>query len=444
MENKQTIKKLIPLVLLAIVILVGISLLVKGLFKPKDNNNIIYLSNGRLYLLKNDKELGRSELEDVVYNNNDSSIFLYKNENDLYLYNKDSKKVLENARKYVFADNDVLVQDINGALYLYKKGKAEKLDDNIHDLLFGTSKNVYYIKTNKIVKYNFKSKKSEEVTDKSVKSYDIYDENMLYVTSDNIIRKIKMNQEKIDLIADPGFKYYSKKGNDLYYTNSKNELYLNKNGKNKLISSECSSVIDYNEEKEYIIYTKNDGKAYLYYSNKESSLFNQAVLLNRVVVTSKDIYALDVSGIVHKVNNKGEIEDVDNNVYGSLMEYKDHVIYMKYNTEKNYNELYEYKNGKKKLLKEKVKGQSVLVDSTNNLIYYLDDDGNFYSYKNKEKQIDSQVYLYYPLENGKVYYIKDYKTSRAYGDLYLYSKKSKLVKNKVSAITGLNNAIEKE
>ncbi len=437
MKIELKIKQLILPVLLLIVVLVGIFLLNKFLFKSKQEN-MIYLSNGRLYLFSNDEKLGRGQIKDIIFNENNPLTFLYKNENDLYLYNKVSKKILENARNYIFAEDSILIQDINNALYLYKKDNLNKIDDNINQILSANSKNIFYIKGNKIIKYD---KKAEEAINKTIQKYNVYDDNVIYMTLDNNIKKYNMSKEIDDTITESGLNYYSKNGNNLYYITSSNKLFLYKDGKSYEITANCNSVIDFDEEKNFVLYTKSDSKTYLYYNNDEIILFDQPILINKILFINDNIYVQDSNGNIYEIKNENK-EIIDDNAFSNFLEYNNSLLYIKYNKEKNYNELYGYKNNKKILIKEGVKSQSIVIDSENKIIYYLDDDNNLYLYKNKEKQIDSNIYKYYLLDNKKVYYIKDYISSKAYGDLYSYNRKSKLVKNKVADITYLKDIIE--
>ena len=256
-----------------------------------------------------------------------------------------------------------------------------------------------------------------------------------------ILKNIILQVEK--QIVKSGSKCYSKKGNDLYYLTSNKELFIYKDGKSKNITTDCNSVVAFDEEKNYIVYTKNDSKTYLYYNNKETLLFDQSNLFKKILIIKNTPYIQDSNGIVYEIKKENKT-NIDENAYSSFLEYNNSLVYLKYNKEKDYNELYEYKNGDKKLIKEKVKGQSLFTDVDNKAMYYLDNSNNLYSYTNKEKQIDSNVYKYYTSNNKAVYYIKDYKLSKAYGDLYLYKNKSELVKNKVTAVAGLDNAIGNE
>ena len=91
MKNKK------KFILLGILILIIIIVIIAFVIKKTPKQNLIYSSNGRLYLLADNKELGRGKIESIKYSH-DTDIFLFKIENDLYLYKDDAIKIIENAK----------------------------------------------------------------------------------------------------------------------------------------------------------------------------------------------------------------------------------------------------------------------------------------------------------------------------------------------------------
>ena len=109
---------------------------------------------------------------------------------------------------------------------------------------------------------------AEEVVNKTLQEYNVYDDGIIYLALDNSIEKYNFATGEKNSIVKSGFKYYSKNGKDLYYIDSNKDLFVYKDGKSKKLAAKCNIVADYDEEKNYVVYTKNDSKTYLYYDGK--------------------------------------------------------------------------------------------------------------------------------------------------------------------------------
>ena len=436
-------KRIIIIGIIIILLIVGIISVILLLKKDK-NKELVYLSNGRLYFYnkKDNKELGRGELSSVVFSQKDHSIFLYKIENDLYLHNKKEEKIIENAKDYNFVEDKIVVIDINNKLNIYDK-ELKEIEEKI-DKFVGVSENlVLYIKDLALISYNAKDDKKETIDDKVYATHLTEDKKSVVYLKDTTLTKYDLTSNKeVELVKEVGLYNCDESCNKLYYLNRDNKLFYYDGKESEEIAKKVMMIQKYDFKNNYIIYTKEGNKNYIYLTSKgEEKELSDITLPKDLKVSKENIYYQSFDGTIYTINTKSlDIEKFKENSFDNIHLTKNGFVYSAFEDEKNIL----YIDDKK--IAEDIIPSSTVVDEKNDIIYYLkkeDEQNHLYRYsKDKEELIDKNIYKYYALDNKEVYYIKDYKLTKEYGDLYKYKKKTEKVLEKVNDIIGFENLIE--
>ncbi len=436
-------KKIIIIGIIVLVLIIAILCTVL-LLKKEKNVELVYLSNGRLYLYnkKESKQLGRGELASVVYSPKDHSIFLYKVENDLYIHNKEEQKIIENAKSYYFANDKVIVLDINNKLSIYDQ-ELKEIEEKINSIIGVTDDNVLYTKDTSLISYNVNDDKKETVASNVFTAYLTQDKkSVIFSKKQTLIKYNIENKKEEELINNNTMYYCDDSCNHLYYLDKDNELYYYDGKESKEIDKGVSIVIKYDFNNDYIIYSKKANELFIYSSKKKEAKELKDISSPREILNLNNIlYYQTFEGIIYKIDkDKLELEKLSDDLYDNIQIMQGKLLYHKF--EEGKNDLYL----EDKKIVEDIIPSFTRIDDKNNTIYYVkkeDNENSLYKYENeKETLIDKNIYKYYLLDNKEVYYIKDYKQTKAYGDLYKYHKEPEKVIEQVTDVIGFENLIE--
>ena len=445
MKNK--VKKIITMI---IILLLVITLLLVVILKKNKNNTLVYLSNGRLYSLKDKKvkELGRGELSSVKFFDNNKNKYLYKIENDLLLYDKEPKKILENAKEYFIKKDSFVITDINNKLYLYDK-ELKELEENITTMYNSPDDLIIYSIKQKVYSYNLKDGSKKEIcsqcpwiTTSKENSF------FIYINNKNSLIKKDIDSDKEDQIAENVTSYKTNDSLDkILYIDNHNTLYYLDNKKSKEVTDKVQSIQFTDYENDAIAFTREGNESYLYLNGKNIEFDKKSNVL-QIIKGEKELYILTDKGKIINYNPKTEkLDTFADKVYSKMHLTKKGFVYEQYDDSNNENVLYLVENGKSNEICKGIVNDSIEVNRKENIIYYLKKDKEnsniLYSYNKKETKIDDKVYKYYVLENKEIYYIKNYKAAYEYGDLYKFNKKAEMIQEKVSDVVGFNGIKER-
>ena len=439
MKKKKIIIKgiliLVPIIAITCTILI---------LKKEKNVELVYLSNGRLYLYdkKRSKQLGRGDLTSIVFHSKDPGVFLYKIENDLYIHNKKEQKIIENAKKYYFTNEKIIVIDINNKLFIYDK-ELKEIEEKIDDIVAVTDNDVLYTKDTLLISYDVKNNKKRTIASNVFGAYTTQDKkNVLFFKKQKLIKYNIKNKKEQELVNNITIYYCDDSCIHMFYLDRDDKLYYYDGKITKEIDKNVSIIIKYDFKNDYIIYSKkaNDMFIYLPKKNKVKELKNISSP-REVIGLNNKLYYHTFQGKLYEINIETLMSrKLSDDIYDNIQIMQNRLLYHKY--EKDKSNLY---LGDKKIADDVV-SSFTRIDAKNNLIYYIKKEDNkniLYRYRNgKEELIDKNIYKYYLLDNKEVYYIKDYKQTKAYGNLYKYSKEPKKIIEQVNDVIRFESVIE--
>ncbi len=465
----------------AVVVLLLLVVIVKGLFGSKDvEYPVIYNnSDSDLYLMttkvkSQDKAVKLSSgdsASDVTYANNTNRYVLFIKNESLYLYDakkKDetTKLVSDVSSTYGFTEDDkyVVAMDEDGTLYSYNFGKdKEKLDSDVARVYDASNTKILYAKDDDLYIRSLNAKKDDRVKVTDEFSYPSLSEdgkNIVYINDDGDLYLYTISKKDGKKVASDVLSYIcdTKSCTNMYYMVQDGSdtiiyYYNGKEGK-KIVEEATIQAVDV--DKQLLVYTtEDDDESTLYFKKGSAEAAKIEDDLDGIrtvrIFNGKEIYYVTSDGEVkyakisgNKVTGvKSLAEDA-----GSLYEYKNGYVFVAdVPKDKSLGDLYFASNGKAKKVDSDVNTYLIKVSNDGSKVYYMKDyknSGDLYvSSGGKGKKIDSDVYTFQYIKDNLIYYIKDYSTSKSKGDLYRYTGKSVKLAEDVTRIAYTPNSFTK-
>ena len=438
-------------IITTIIIILALTFLIIKVVLKKDQNNLVYLSNGKLIAYINEEkiELGKGSLSSIKYKEDDKSKFLYKIENDLYSFDNTSTKIEQNIIDYDYAGNNIVFVDIYNNLYYYHK-EVKKIDEKISKYLTYYNNKIFYTKNMELYYYDISNEKTEKITNIVGEAYPTKDKTKItfVVGKDNKLTMIDLKKLKEINIVDKVRMY---KCNDdcskVYFISKENELYYY-NGKKALkLDDKVTMINDVNFEDGYVLYQNdnNEHNIYTEETSKSIKVSEKEDIIKNIRIINKRTYYLSSSGKLSYIEKDGSQKELSDNIFDNFYEYDGGIVYVKNEDSKGI--LYLYKNDKETKIDEEIIPNTITADVKNKIIYYqkkVNAKSILYKYhKKKSQKIEENVYNYYPLDNKTLYYLKDFDEAKNNGNLYKYNKKSKLIEKNITDLFIFDNILER-
>ena len=426
---------------------------------------VVYKKNGGdLVLLhkKNQLELSKEDsTNDILYANNTDRYVLYIKNSSLYLYDAKKKenitKIISNVRYYYFSSDDkhVVSVDEEGSLYSYNHKKNEKLVSGIDTVKAVTDKLVVYVKDGSLYTKGLNAKKDDKKKiDKNFgKELSVIDNYLIYIDGNKKLKLYNTKNGQSDVVDNDVSAYYSEKDTkNFYYLTLDNILYYYDGNKSIKLETDVYDVSSVDVKNSEVVYSKKEDKYTLYYKKKSSdSVVIEKDLKNIIDYTyiydNKAIYYVNKDNdlIFVRINGSkvGKGIKVTSDVEPmTFKRYNNGYIFISDMTKKGLGTLYMTNQYKAKKIDSDVYSSNIKISSKGNRIYYLKEyenySGKLYYYNGKSKLIDEDVYKYQYLNDKNIYYIKDFSSSKSWGDLYLFNKnKSTRIDEEVMGIANV-------
>ena len=365
-------KKLIATIIIISIALIAAFILIKTLLK-KEQNNMVYLSDGKLIAYINEKtiELGKGELSSIKYKEDDHNKFLYKIDNDLYSFDNESIKIEQNVMKYDYAGNDIVYVDIYNNLYLYREN-AKEIDTNISKYMVSQKGKVFYVKNMDLYYYDTSKEKNEKVTsilgeailtnDKTKITYVIGKENELTIFDLNTLKETAI-VDKVQIYN------CNEDCSEVYYISQNKELHYLKDKKDQKIDEKVTMINETDFKDGYILYQTENDEYKMYIDNsstKAVKVFEKDETIRAVKNINKKTYYLTTSGKLSYIEKKGSTKELSDNIFDEFNEFDGGIIYVKADGEKGI--LYLYKNDKETKIEEDIVPNTTIVDTKNKII----------------------------------------------------------------------------
>ena len=477
--GKYTGKQVLCLVGIILLVLIVGSTICNTIDSKVKDYPVVYKSNeNKLLLLKQNSDVGKevklsSEglASDVMYANTTERYLLFVKNDGLYLYDSKSKeettKLVSNISDYYkFTEDDkyIVMMDDNNNLYVYNyRGEKEVIDRNIKTVEGLSKKNIIYIKEGALYIKGLKAAKKD-----SIKIVDgIYQarvtndgKKVYYIDSSRELYEYNVSKKKNTKI-DTGVSqlYMSEETGKMYYlTNDTNRYYTAYyyNGKNsEKVSENVSSVVDYDADKEQLLYLTSEDYYTLYYqkgTKKAQRVDNK--------FSSSSIKAYIHEDEIYYVNSKNELKytkirgsklgriiKVSKNVESELYVTKKGYVYLSDLDDNSNGKLYIASGGTARKIDSNVRDLKLKVSNNGKKIYYLKDfeknAGTLcVSSGRKGKEIAKDIYSYQYVNDKLMYYVKNYSLSGNSGDLYRYDGNHEKIASGVYGIATMPNSFK--
>ena len=463
----------------AVVVLVLLVCILKGLFGSKDVEYPVIYNNadGDLYLMttkvkKEDKAVKLSNGDSaysVEYANTTNRYVLFEKNDDLYLYDAKKKdqttKLVSDVDEYGFTENDkfVVATDEEGNLYSYNFGKdKEKLDADVEEILGVTDSKILYEKDGELFVRSLNAKKDDRL---KVASEDEYSraslskdgKSVVYINDDNELQLYTVSKKSAKKVAEDVYSYIcdTKSCTTMYYRDEDSAIYFYNGKESKKVAEEVTPYA-YDVDKQLIVYAEEDDDEVTLYFKKgtaDATKIEEDIdgIKSVRIFNGKEIYYVTSEGEVKysKINGnkvsapKSLAEDA-----GSLYEYKSGYAFVAdLSKDGAKGDLYFAHGGKAKKVDSDVNVYMIKVSNDGSKVYYMKDyktTGDLYvTSGGKGKKIDSDVYTYQYIKDKLIYYIKDYSSSKGKGDLYRYTGKSVKIAEDVTRLASTPNHFSK-
>ena len=468
-------------VVCAVVVVLLLILIVKGLFGSKDvEYPVIYNnSDSDLYLMTTkvkteDKAVKLSNGDSayyVMYANTSNRYVLFEKNESLYLY--DSKKKDETSKivsdiesgSYAFTEDDkyVIAMDKDGTVYSYNfKGDKQKLDSDVSTMYDYTNSKILYSKDGELYVRSINAKKDDKV--KVTGEYTSYvypslsedGKNVIYANEDSELYVYNVSKKSGTKVASDVSSYVcdTKSCNNMYYlvSDGDNVIYYY-NGKESKKMVEDATIAATDVDKQLLVYKVVDGEdVALYFKKGNSDAVKIEDDLDGVstvrIYNGKEIYYKTSDDEVKYAKISGSkvtgVKSIAEDA-GTLYEYKNGLVFVAdQNKEGTSGDLYFASNGKAKKVDSDVYTSKIKVSNNGSKVYYMKDyktTGDLYvTSGGKGKKIDSDVYTYQYVKDNLIYYIKDYSSSKSRGDLYRYTGKAVKIAEDVTRLATTPNS----
>lgn len=416
-----------------------------------------------------------SETRDVVYANKTNRYILFEKNNALYLYNSkkkdDTTKILSDLSVAYFTPNDkyIVAVDSDGNLYSYNyKKDKEKLDSDVTSIKACTDTKVLYVKDGSLYIRSLNAKKDDKVKveDSNVYYASITEDGkkVVYITDkDKDLKYYTISNGKSDKVDSDVVEYYCDTNcKHMYYVtnDSESKLYYYNGKEGEKVASEIYEIADVDVANKQVVYTKIDDKKFILYYKK--AVKGDEVKIDEDLEKSPTAYIYNGKGIYYinddselkyaKINGSkiGDVKTVLEDAPSGFTTYKKGLVLVADTDKRSNGDLYFVTGNKGKKIDSDVYASYLRVSIKGNRIYYLKDytsnSGDLYTTTGgKGKKIDSDVYRYVYVNDKNIYYLKDFSSSKRYGDMYLYngSSSKKMAEDVTSMASNTNYYKEK-
>ena len=433
--------------------------------------SVVYKTNeNKLMLLKHNgksgdeiKLSGEGSANYVMYANTTNRYVLFVKNDGLYLYDSKSKeqttKLVSNISDYYnFTEDDkyIVMKDDNSNLYVYNYGDdKERIDTAIKNVEGLSNKNIIYVKDGALYIKGLKASKDdkEKITDSVLQSkVTLNGKYVYYIDGTRTLNVYNVAKKKSTEIDDRVTQMYiDEETGKMYYLTSESARYYNvyyyDGKKSEKVAEDIYSVVDYDANKEQILYLKKDNTYDLYYQKgtKKADLVEDKI---KSAITNGYIYNNEA---IYYINNKAELNyakisganvkrviKVSDKVSSSLYLTEKGFVYLTDVNDKSMGDLNIAKGPKAKKLDSNVYSSQLKVSNNGKKVYYLKDYENgkgdlYVTSGGKGKQLVKNVYSYQYANDNLIYYIKNYSLVNNRGDLYRYDGKSEKIQKDIYA-----------
>ena len=460
---------------IAILTIIAIVFIAKNTLFKKNvvNYPLVYNKRNSLVLLtkKNDKvELSKEDsVRDVLYANKTNKYVLYIKNTSLYLYvanNKnESKKILNNVKKYYFSPNDkyIVSVDEDDNLYVYNYKKNEKIVSDIKEVKAVTNDDVIYLKDGVLSRRSLKVnkeeiKKVEKNFGKDVKL--LNDKYLIYLDGNKALKLYNLAEDDNVKIDEDVSAYYSEdKVDEFYYLTLDGTIYYYDGSKSNKVANNIYDIANIDVLNREVVYSKYEDNRYTLYfqkGTKEASIIAKELKnsINYVYIfNNKAVYYINKDNELMFARINGTKVGKSRTVVGdvdvlSFQKAKNGYVFIADATKKGLGTLYITNSYKAKKIDSDVIRTNIKISNSGKDIYYYKNYAAssgmlYYSNGGRPKLIDEDVARYQYVKDKMIYYIKDYNTINKYGDLYQYTGKSKKIDDKVFNMANINNEYNK-
>lgn len=477
--GKYTGKHVLCLVGIILLVLVVGSTISNTIDSKVQDYPVVYKSNdNKLMLLQPNSKIGKevklsSEglASNVMYANKTERYLLFVKNDGLYLYDSKSKeettKLVSNISDYYkFTEDDkyIVMMDDNNNLYVYNyRGEKEVLDRNIKTIEGLSKKNIIYIKEGALYIKELKSPKKDSVkivdgiyqarvTTNGKKIYYIDSSRELYEynVSKKKNTKIDTGVSQLYMSEETGKMYYLTNDTNRYYT-----TYYYDGKKSEKISENVSSVVDYNADKEQLLYLTSEDYYTLYYqkgtkkAQRIDNKFNSSSI--KAYIHEDEIYYVNSKNELKYTKIRGaklgRIIKVSKDVESELYVTKKGYVYLSDLDDNSNGNLYIASGGTARKIDSNVRDLKLKVSNNGKKVYYLKDfeknAGTLcVSSGRKGKELAKDVYSYQYVNDKLMYYVKNYSLSGNSGDLYRYDGEHEKIASDTYGIATMPNSFK--
>ncbi len=475
--NKSNLKGLFASfkIFVCILLVLLVILIFKSIFFRKSvvNYPIVYNKSGGGLVLLNKKEkkieLSKEDsVSDILYANNTDKYVLFMKNSSLYVYKANRKdkleKVLGNVKKYYFSPDDkyVVSVDEDDNLYVYNYNKNEKIVSDIDGVKLLTDDYVIYQKDNILYKRSLKVKKDEvtKIEKRYGKDIKLLEKKyLIYIDAEKALKLYNINTEELVKIDEDVSVYYGDEDTlSFYYLTIDNTLYYYDGSKSNKVTNDIYDIANVDIVNNEVVYSKYDKTYTLYFQKgtKEPRIIEDELKknINYVYINNNkavyyvnkdnDLMFVRISG--SKVGkNRTVMRDVE---ALSFKKTKSGYVFLADATKKGLGTLYLTNSYKAKKIDTDVIGTNIKINNDGTKFYYYKNYSGksgslYYSNGGKPRLIDDDITKYQYVSDKVLYYIKNYSSSKMYGDLYKYTNKPGKISDKVYNISVIHNEYEK-
>lgn len=444
--------------LMGIVCLLLVVLLIKGITnsfskesKVPDYGVVYTNDDGDLMVVgangKKPVKLANDSSNDVKYANTTERFILFTKNDSLYLYDKkhgeDTTKIDKDVSSFGFSDDDKYIYYVNDEdeLYTYKK-ESKKIDSDVTYVVGTADNNIVYSKDDELYVRNMNGKKDKVKVASDVKNQALSEDGskILYQTEEDLyiykvsskkstkissdVREILDASEELDKI--------------MYVDNDDNVYYVKGTKETKLVSE--ANIFDVDVQQQLLVYEKDDELFYQKGTKKAVKIDDAEDVKNAYIYNGNEVYYTvrndDKDELYYsKVGSKASSpKTVLDDVYSYVYTYYDNGLIAFSNVESYVGELNIIKGGKATKITDDVKTTSINPNHKGNKLYFLgnydsdDNTGSLMSTTNKKaKTLVEDVKDFSYVKDNIIYVSTGYSSKSGKFDLNVYNGR-KLIK----------------
>ncbi len=393
-------------------------------------------------------KLANDSSNDVQYANTTERFILFTKDDNLYLYDKkkgeDTTKIDKDVSSFGFSDDDKYIYYVNDEdeLYTYKK-ESKKIDSDVTYVVGTIDNNIVYSKDDELYFRNMNGKKDKVKVASDVKNQALSEDGskILYQTDDNDLYIYKVSSKKATKLAsDVNTILDANEDLDkIMYTDIDDDTYFIKGTKATKLVSEAN-VLDTSIEDEQLVYEKDDELFYQKGTKKAVKIDDAENVKNAYIYNGNEVYytvANDDKNELYysKVGSKASSpKSVLDDAYSYVYTYYDKGLIAFSNVESYVGELNLIKGGKATKITDDVKTTSITPNHKGNKLYFLgnydskDGSGSLMSTTSKKaKTLADDVKDYDYVKDNLIYVSSGYSSKSGKFDLNVYNGR-KLIK----------------